>query len=129
MDYKFRPIGTFDVLVVGIEQVKDDDERWLLLFACSGRTGMGSKAKTGSIQAVAEVIGAVVKAKVSKKYLCLLKSVGLNIISRCTVYAAVDNYAIPAEGKGKAAGGLWFELIEVQVGDKKVEAPVEQKAA
>jgi hypothetical protein len=127
VDFKFRPIGIFDAMVVAIEEVKGDDERWQLSFACPGRTGSGAKAKTGSIEAVAGLIGGVVKAKVSKKYLHMLKSIGINIGSRCTLYAAIDNYAIPAEGKNKAANGLWFELIEVQLGDKKVEAPLEQK--
>jgi hypothetical protein len=127
VDFKFRPIGIFDSQVVGIEPVKDNDEKYQILFACCGRVGSGDKAKFGTVEAVAGLIGAVVKAKVSKKYLHMLKSIGVNIGSRCTVYAAIDNYAIAAEGKSKAANGLWFELIEVQVGDKKVEAPLEQK--
>lgn len=127
MDFKFRPIGIFQALLVSIEEVKDDDERWQLGFACPGRTGSGAKAKTGSIESVADLIGGAVKAKVSKKYLHMLKSIGVNVGCRCTLYAAIDNYAIPAEGKSKAANGLWFELIEVQLGDKKVEAPLEQK--
>lgn len=127
MDFKFRPIGIFDSQVIGIEPVPNNDEKYQILFACCGRVGSGDKAKFGSVEAVAALIGAVVKAKVSKRYLHMLKSIGINTGSRCTVYAAIDHYAIAGDGKNKGANGLWFELIEVQLGDKKVEAPLEQR--
>lgn len=144
MDIKFRPIGIFDAQVVGIEKVKareretkslsavltePSEEKWQISFACPGRVGSGDKGKTAGTEAVAALIGGVVKAKVSKQYLHMLKSIGFNVGSRCTLHAAIDNYAIASDGKSRAANGLWFELIEVQVGDKKIETPVEQKVA
>lgn len=141
MDIKFRPIGIFDAQVVGIETAKSQqretknpqdeppEEKWQISFACPGRVGSGDKGKTAATEAVAALIGGVVKAKVSKRYLQMLKSIGFAIGARCTLHAAIDNYAIASDGKSRAANGLWFELIEVQVGDKKIETPVEQKVA
>jgi hypothetical protein len=137
LDIKFRPIGIFDAQVVGIEKVKAQpketgeppEEKWQISFACPGRVGSGDKGKTAATEAVAALIGGVVKAKVTKQYLHMLKSIGFAVNSRCTLHAAIDNYAIASDGKSRAANGLWFELIEVQVGDKKIETPVEQKVA
>ena len=127
MDFKFRPIGIFDCQVVGIEPVPNNDEKYQILFACCGRVGSGDKARFGSVEAVAALIGAPVKAKVSKKYLHMLKSIGIGVGSRCTVHAAIDYYAIAPDGKNKGINGLRCELIEVHIGDKKFEVPLEQR--
>jgi hypothetical protein len=134
VDFKFRPIGVFDAQVVGVEPVKSrdktaeqTDDKWQISFACPGRIGSGDKGKTASTEAVAALIGGVVKSKVSKRYLGILKSLGFNVGAHCVLHAAIDHYAIAAEGKSKGAAGIWFELLEVQIGDKKAEAPVEQR--
>jgi hypothetical protein len=128
VDVKFRHVGTFDVLLLAVEPVKDVEDKFQLSFACAGRLGQGDKSKQVSVDLVGDLFGAVFRTKITRKYFQLLKSVGLVLGAKATVLAAIDNYSIPGEGKNKAVNGLWFELIEIQVGDKKVEAPpIERK--
>lgn len=127
MDVRFRHIGTFEALLVSSDPVKDSEDKVQLGFACPGRTGQGDKSKNVSIDLVAQVFGAILRTKVTKRYLQVMHSVGLKAGVSCTITAAIDAYAIAAEGKGKASNGLWFELVEVQLGDKKIQPPIEQR--
>ncbi len=134
MEVSFRPVGVFEAQVVAVDPVKNNgktpettEEKMQISFACPGRIGKGDKGKNANVEAVAALIGGVVKAKVSKRYLGILKSLGFAVGCKCTVHAAIDHYAIAPDSKSKGAVGIWFELIEVQIGDKKAEVPVEQK--
>jgi hypothetical protein len=109
MQVSLKPIGTFLVQFIGIEEVLDNTEKLRLQFASLSRvSGSGRRV---SPEEAKDFFGANFKSKMSREEVKKIKHI-LKVDGVYLIEAAIDSYAIKSEGGLQQ--GVWFEILDIQ---------------
>ena len=115
MAIKTRPVGTFNLKLVAVEPVKDNPDKYQLVFASEVLLTQGEKSTYMPID-MSEALGGTWRTKRTKEWVSQHKNI-LHIGHYFEVRAALDTYRLES-----GAMGTWYELVEMKPAQQQQKA-------